>query len=88
MQYMAFSLKVQILDSLCPEEKPCHLQWGILQILNHLCVAPGMALGAGRNEASGHGMSNLSIMIWAYQSLIIPSDRPAIIGLKRYCDLA
>lgn len=50
-------------------------------------MAPGMVLGAGGGEASGHEMSALSIMIWAHQPLI-SSDRPAIRLLKRYCGLA
>ena len=45
-------------------------------------VAPGMVLGAGGGEASGHEMSTLSIMIWAHQTLIVSSDRQAIRGLK------
>ena len=82
---MAFYLQVHNTDPLCPEARPCELQWGILQ---HFNVAPGMVLGAGGGEASGHEMSTLSIMIWAHQPLVISSDRPATIGLKRYGGLA
>ena len=79
MPSVAFYLEVHNTDPLCPEARPCELQWGIL---HHLNVAPGMVLGAGGGEASGHEMSVLSIMIWAHQPLIISSHRPTIIGLK------
>lgn len=79
MPNMAFYLEVHNTDPLCPEARPCDLQWGILQ---HFNVAPGMVLGAGGGEASGHEMSVLSIMIWAHQPLIISPHRPATIGLK------
>ena len=64
MPNMAFYLEVHNTDPLCPEARPCELQWGIL---HHLNVAPGMVLGPGRDEASGHGMSELPIMIWVHQ---------------------
>ena len=76
---MAFYLEVHNTDPLCPEARPRDLQWGIL---HHINVAPGMVLGAGRDEATGHEMSTLSIMVWVHQSLIISSDRSTIIGLK------
>ena len=40
----AFYVEVHNTDPLCPEARPCDLQWGIL---HHLNVAPGMVLGAG-----------------------------------------
>ena len=85
MPNMAFYLEVHNTDPLCPEERPCDLQWGLR---HHLNVAPGMVLGAGGGEASGQDMSTLSIMIWAHQPAIISSDKPAIRGLKQYCGLA
>ena len=81
----AFYVEVHNTDPLCPEARPCELQWGIL---HHLNVALGMVLGAGGGEASGQEMSTLSIMIWAHQPAIISSDKPAIRGLKQYCGLA
>ena len=72
-------LEVHNTDPLRPEARPRDLQWGIL---HHINVTPGMVLGAGRDEASGHEMSTLSILIWVHQPLIISSDRLAIRGLK------
>ena len=84
MPNMAFYLEVHNTDPLCPEARPCELQWGIL---HHLNVAPGVVLRPGKDEASGHGME-LPIVMWAHQPLIISSARLAITGWKRLCVLA
>ena len=71
-----FYVKAHNTDPECSEARPCHLQWGKS---HHLNVAPGVVLGPGRDEASGHGME-LPIVMWAHQPLIISSARPAVIG--------
>ena len=72
-----FYVKAHKTDPECPEARPCHLQWGKS---HHLNVAPGVVLGPGRDEASGHGMSELTIVMRVHQPLIISSARPAITG--------
>ena len=72
-----FYLKAHNTDPECPEARPCHSQWGKS---HHLNVAPDMFLGPGRDEASDHGTSELTVVMCAHQPLIISSARPAITG--------
>ena len=72
-----FYLKAHNTDPECPEARPHHLQWGKS---HHLNVAPNVVLGPGRDEASGHGTSELTVVMCAHQPLIISSARPAITG--------
>ena len=72
-----FYLKAHNTDPECPEARPRHSQWGKS---HHLNMAPSVGLGPGRDEASGHGMSELTIVMCAHQPLIISSARPAITG--------
>ena len=61
-----FYLKAHNTDPECPEARPRHSQWGKS---HHLNMAPSVGLGPGRDETSGHGMSELPSMIWVHQPL-------------------